>query len=1089
MREGDVVAARYRVLRSAASGGMGTVYQALDLFSGANVAIKTLRIDSHREDARGRTRLLREAEALARLRHPAVVRYLDHGIGPDEQPYLVMAWVEGGETLRQRLDGTGLNPMEALGLARRLASGLAAVHVCGVVHRDLKPSNVMLAGGQLREAVLVDFGVARLSRSATELTATGDHVGTPRYMAPEQIRNPRTVDARADVFALGCILFECLTGRVCFAGDDPIQVIARILFAPIPALSTTRPELPAAFQEVLSALLARDLRARPTAADVERALEKATESLNAVAAHLPAPSCVSAPADQAADLSATRWDASDEPNPPPSFQLGPNALSAATLRTLPLHPGVFVGREDARGHLASVLRAGAPIVVVWGGPGMGKTRLVVETLRQMAAEPSPPWDALVFGDLVEARTADDVVRLLARESGISLETSAQPEIALGLAFGKLGRVLLVLDPVEHLSDLLAATVLTFARTAPSTQVLATSRRRWSVAGAASIELGPLATETSDRSASPAALLLLERSGLMAASADADPPSPPPSVVEQAERVASALEGIPTAIELSAAHVHLLGLDGLMARVRGARDARAPHPDARESDPMRRALERSWDLLNEAERSAFAQCAVFRGGFTVGAAEAVIQVPAAGPSVLQLLQSLRYSSLLCTRSVASSQEARLAMFAPMQEFAWEKVKGAQLHGALRRHAAHYAEIESWQPTETAAARLARVEIEADNLLAAAELSFADDEAAAVAGMRALVALEPAIFSRGAVAEYLELLDRAVARAERASSVGAAASFGMVVRQTRARFDAPSGRWDRARADLGTSLEDARRSHDSRREGAVLLDLGVVHHLGRALGDARRCYEAAIDRLVDVDDPATLGRCVGNVGALSHDEGRFVEASRCYREAIALLERAGETRRRANFIGNLAILEQELGHFDEASRLFGEARGLLEPLRDARVLAITLGNHGALELELGKPDRSVALFERSLALLAGSDDARSRSLCLARLAAALSRLGRSTEAELRLRHAERLAAKTDVAAREVVALARGFLEVSQAEEARAAGDAAAATRHLSAAKETVERVLRLTDQGRSLVDRSDDIRAMLRILLPLVREAEL
>src|SRR5947207_1926308 len=103
MREGEVIAARYRLLRRAASGGMGTVYQALDTLSGTQVPVKTLRTDLPREQVRGRSRLLREAEALAALRHPAVVRYLDHGTTSEAEPFLVMAWVDGEETLQQRL--------------------------------------------------------------------------------------------------------------------------------------------------------------------------------------------------------------------------------------------------------------------------------------------------------------------------------------------------------------------------------------------------------------------------------------------------------------------------------------------------------------------------------------------------------------------------------------------------------------------------------------------------------------------------------------------------------------------------------------------------------------------------------------------------------------------------------------------------------------------------------------------------------------------------------------------------------------------------------------------------------------------------
>jgi predicted ATPase len=315
--------------------------------------------------------------------------------------------------------------------------------------------------------------------------------------------------------------------------------------------------------------------------------------------------------------------------PPPSFQLGANAVVEASRRALPAYQGTFIGREAVCGELLSTLRSGAPAVVVWGGPGIGKTRLVVEALRQIASQGNPPWDALVYGDLRDARTADDVVRLLAREAGISLESSASPEIALGRALGKLGRVLLVLDPIEHLPDLLAATVHAFARMSRTTQVLAISRRRWSAAEAISIELGPLPTRSDGGTLSPAGLLLLERGGWSLTSLA-------PADVERTEQVASALEGIPLAIELSATHAQLLGIEGLLARVVGPQGPAALALSVtREDEPMHRALERSWELLRPAEREAFVQCAVFRGGFTVQAAEAVVRVGSPAPSALAL----------------------------------------------------------------------------------------------------------------------------------------------------------------------------------------------------------------------------------------------------------------------------------------------------------------------------------------------------------------------------------------------------------------------------------------------------------------------
>jgi len=170
---------------------MGTVYEAFDTVTGIDVALKTWRTASGSDEHRP-SRLWREARALAEIEHPAVVRYIDHGQTEEHGPFLAMSWVSG-QTLAERLLAPGLSSADACRLVGRLAAGLAAMHGRGVVHRDLKPSNIMLPSSDVGQAVIVDFGIAAIL-GLSGLTATGAHLGTPRYMAPEQIRNARTVD-------------------------------------------------------------------------------------------------------------------------------------------------------------------------------------------------------------------------------------------------------------------------------------------------------------------------------------------------------------------------------------------------------------------------------------------------------------------------------------------------------------------------------------------------------------------------------------------------------------------------------------------------------------------------------------------------------------------------------------------------------------------------------------------------------------------------------------------------------------------------------------------------------------------------------
>jgi len=264
---GEVVAERFEVERLAGQGGMGTVFRALDRTTKGVVALKIV------EGANANARFAREAQVLAVLDHPSIVRYVAHGPLPQGRMYLAMEWLEGAP-LDERLDRGTLSLDEALAIGRTLAGALGAAHAVGVVHRDMKPSNVLLRGGEATRAVLVDFGIAHASKATVAMTKTGAVIGTPAYMAPEQARGDKGVDARADVFSLGCVLFECLCGRPAFVGEHVVAVLAKILLEPAPRLSSLRPDLPRALDDLVARMLAKEPADRPADGDaVARALE------------------------------------------------------------------------------------------------------------------------------------------------------------------------------------------------------------------------------------------------------------------------------------------------------------------------------------------------------------------------------------------------------------------------------------------------------------------------------------------------------------------------------------------------------------------------------------------------------------------------------------------------------------------------------------------------------------------------------------------------------------------------------------------------------------------------------------------------
>ncbi len=252
---GDVVAERFEIRRQAGAGGMSLVYAARDRTTGGPVALKIL--DGDRASV---SRFVRETRVLSELHHPAIVAYVAHGAFADSTPWLAMEWLEG-EDLSERLARAPLSTAEAIALTARVAEALAAAHARGVVHRDVKPSNLFLPGGAIDRVKVLDFGIARVSFG--DQTQTNSRIGTPAYMSPEQARGTPPPSPASDVFALGVVLHQSLTGQRPFTGDDSMAVIARILLADPPHVREARPEIPVELDALVWRMLAKDPLQRP----------------------------------------------------------------------------------------------------------------------------------------------------------------------------------------------------------------------------------------------------------------------------------------------------------------------------------------------------------------------------------------------------------------------------------------------------------------------------------------------------------------------------------------------------------------------------------------------------------------------------------------------------------------------------------------------------------------------------------------------------------------------------------------------------------------------------------------------------------
>lgn len=275
---GEIIAGKYQILDFIAKGGGGTIYRAIHKQIGRDVVLKILHPNAalFDGDPHFATRFRREASTYGRLRHPNTVTLFDYGEHAHQGHTLYFMALElvQGKTLRQVIRQSGrLAPERAVAIIEEVLRSLREAHKLGIVHRDLKPSNIMLAETEEGERVKVlDFGVAKVDdivedTSADAITRTGTVVGSPHYMAPEQVRSEK-IDGRADIYALGCILFEMLSGQPPYGGAGIIEICAAHITKPIPTLASGGlPDAPAELEAIIRKCLAKEADQRYQSAD------------------------------------------------------------------------------------------------------------------------------------------------------------------------------------------------------------------------------------------------------------------------------------------------------------------------------------------------------------------------------------------------------------------------------------------------------------------------------------------------------------------------------------------------------------------------------------------------------------------------------------------------------------------------------------------------------------------------------------------------------------------------------------------------------------------------------------------------------
>ena len=310
----QIVDGKYRILRTLGEGSMGAVYLAENMRIARQVALKVLHADLDADEGRGASsRFQTEAQITARVGSAHIVEVFDMGELPDGNCYLVMEYLEG-ETLGARLESRGkLDADEITGLAVQMLDGLARAHQAHVVHRDIKPENIYLVRRDAGDFVkILDFGVSKLvedaQRRAPHLTMDGTVVGTPQYMSPEQARG-KELDARSDLYSVGVVLYECLSGQPPFGGTNVQDVLFRVALEDPPALDAEALGLDPELVAIVERAMTRDVEARYPSAEAFREALRAYREMRGFARVLdsgrPGPLLSLAPSNPPSSIAVT----------------------------------------------------------------------------------------------------------------------------------------------------------------------------------------------------------------------------------------------------------------------------------------------------------------------------------------------------------------------------------------------------------------------------------------------------------------------------------------------------------------------------------------------------------------------------------------------------------------------------------------------------------------------------------------------------------------------------------------------------------------------------------------------------------------